>query len=201
MRRATSGRPRTYEGAMTLEQIAVVDVESTSGDPERGRLMELAVVLPVGGGRAMTWNTLIRPQAPIPPFIQRLTGLRPEDLAQAPSFHEVAGPFMDLTAGRLLVAHNVRYDLTLLGHEFARTGLVFQRATLCTERLSRTLFPELQHHNLGSMCRYFGIPFKAAHRATVDAEATYLLLHRLVRTFGRERVEQAIVPPPSAKVA
>jgi DNA polymerase-3 subunit epsilon len=186
---------------MTLDRIAVVDVESTHGDPERGRLMELAVVLPVGGGKAVTWSSLVHPPVAVPPFVQRLTGIKPGTLAGAPPFHEVARAFLDLTADRLLVAHNVRFDLTLLGHELARTGLVFQRATLCTERLSRALFPDRPHHNLASMCRYFGIRPTPTHRAAADAEATYLLLHRLVRAFGRERVERAIVPLPARRCA
>lgn len=181
---------------MTLERIAVVDVETTNGNPERGRLMELAVVLPHRGGKAITWSSLVRPREPIPPFIQRLTGIKPSALENAPFFHELAGAFLELTEDRLLVAHNVRYDLTVLDHEFARTGLIFQRPTLCTERLSRALFPAHPHHNLVSMCRYFGIRFTTTHRAAADAEATYLLLHRFVQAFGRERVERAIVPVP-----
>lgn len=181
---------------MTLDRIAVVDVETTNGNPERGRLMELAVVIPHRAGKAITWSSLVQPREPVPPFIQRLTGIKPADLAAAPLFHELAAAFLELTEDRLLVAHNVRFDLTVLGHEFARTGLAFQRHTLCTERLSRALFPDHPHHNLVTMCRYFGIRSSTTHRAAADAEATYLLLHRFVDAFGRERVERAIVPIP-----
>jgi DNA polymerase-3 subunit epsilon len=88
------------------------------------------------------------------------------------------------TRDRIVVAHNVRFDMTALEHEFARTGLVFERDTVCTERLSRSLLPGLDHYNLGSLCRHLGIPFTSAHRAVADAEATARLFQRLVEEFG-----------------
>jgi DNA polymerase-3 subunit epsilon len=98
---------------------------------------------------------------------------------------------MDLTRDRLMVAHNIRYDMTALEHEFARTGLVFHRNTLCTERLSRQLVPNLTHYNLGSLCRYFGIPFEGRHRALNDARATLQLFLRLRAEFGEDRLRTA----------
>ena len=182
-----------YEGAM-WEHLAIVDVETTSGNPEQGRLMEIAVVLPQADGQVTRWHSLVRQRDPIPPFIQRLTGIRPAWLADAPPFHELAGTFLELTEGRTLVAHNVRFDLTVLDHEFARTGLIFQRATLCTERLARTLLPHHQHHNLGALCRHYGVPFTVSHRAMCDALATLGLLQRMTTVHGMACAEQAIVP-------
>ena len=88
--------------------------------------------------------------------------------------------------------------MTALEHEFARTGLVFDRPTLCTERLARQLVPHLSHYNLGSLCRYFGIEFKAAHRALNDAEATATLFTRLLNEFGEERVLSLVATWPKA---
>ncbi len=179
-------------------RFAVLDVETTSGDPTEGRVMEVAVLALDGANERLRWDCLIQPRTHIPAFIRRLTGIESSMLQQAPYFVEVVRTLETLTQDRIVVAHNVRFDMTALEHEFARTGLVFDRPTLCTERLARQLVPHLPHYNLGSLCRYFGIEFKAAHRAASDAEATAALLKRLLDEFGAERILASVTTWPKA---
>ncbi|MBL7963460.1 MAG: 3'-5' exonuclease [Flavobacteriales bacterium] len=169
---------------MSAAPFAIMDVETTHGDPRQGRIMEVAIVLHDGRSAVDRWHSLIDPREPIPPFIRQLTGLREHMLKGAPTFARIARMIDGFTRDRIVVAHNTRYDLTALDHEFARTGLRYDRDTLCTEQLCRRLLPQLAHHNLGSMCRYFGIPFEVAHRAMSDAEATAALLGALMNRFG-----------------
>ncbi|MCB0769460.1 MAG: 3'-5' exonuclease [Flavobacteriales bacterium] len=190
--------PSAYEGAMERMRFAVLDVETTSGNPKEGRVMEVAVVALDGMQERMRWDSLVDPRTPIPNFIRKLTGIDNSMLHEAPSFTEVVRTLGTLTQDRIVVAHNVRFDMTALEHEFARTGLVFDRPTLCTERLARRLVPQLPHYNLGSLCRYFGIPFTAAHRALSDAEATAALLSRLVQDHGEERILEGVTSWPRA---
>lgn len=173
-------------------QYAILDVETTSGDPTNGRVMEVAVLAFDGREERLRWESLVDPRTGIPPFIRRLTGIGPAMLRDAPVFPGVVRTLETLTQDRIVVAHNVRYDMTALEHEFARTGLVFERATLCTERVSRRLLPQLSHHNLASLCRHFGIPFPNAHRAASDAEATAALLFALLDAFGEENVLRSV---------
>ena len=160
--------------------------------------MEVAVLALDGTQERLRWNSLIQPRTRIPGFIQRLTGIGPEMLTEAPRFIDVVRTLETLTQDRIVVAHNVRFDMTALEHEFARTGLVFDRPTLCTERLARQLVPHLPHYNLGSLCRYFGIGFHAAHRALNDAEATAGLLSLLLTDFGEERIMATVTSWPKA---
>lgn len=173
---------------MERVRFAVLDVETTSGDPRVGEVMEVAVIAVDGSEKRLSWSSLVRPRTSVPPFIRRLTGISDGLLAEAPRFHEVVRTLETLTQDRIVVAHNVRFDMTALEHEFARTGLVFDRHTLCTERLARRLVPSLTHYNLVSLCRHLGIPFTRAHRAMSDAEATFLLLNLLIQRFGEEAV-------------
>ncbi|HMC96873.1 MAG TPA: 3'-5' exonuclease [Flavobacteriales bacterium] len=185
---ATPALPPAYDAAMGRARFAVLDVETTSGDPTQGRVMEVAVLALNGTQERLRWDSLVYPRTPVPSFIRKLTGIDDRMLRDAPTFVEVVRTLETLTQDRILVAHNVRFDMTALAHEFARTGLVFERPTLCTERLSRRLVPACDHFNLGSLCRYFGIPFTAAHRALGDAEATAALLSKLLDAFGEEQV-------------
>lgn len=195
---ATPPLARAYEGAMQGQRFAVIDVEVTEGDPSRGRVMEVAVIALDGATERMRWDSLVHPRQRVPWFTRKLTGIEDSMLADAPYFHEVARTIATLTQDRIVVAHNVRFDLTALSHEFARAGLAFSPATLCTERLSRRLMPQLEHFNLGSLCRSLGIPFPTAHRALADAEATAALLRRFLHDHGAERVLLEAVHAPRA---
>ncbi|MBV6404890.1 MAG: 3'-5' exonuclease [Flavobacteriales bacterium] len=182
---------------MDRAQYAVVDVETTMGDPTRGRIMEMALVL-VNEDGPVAWSALVDPGVPVPPFARMLTGLSARALRHAPRFHRLVPRLLLLTEGRVMVAHNARYDMAALSAECARAGVTFERPALCTERLSRQLVPQLTHHNLGEMCRYFGIPFTGRHRALNDARATAALLERLIDGFGVERVSMAVNHPVRA---
>ena len=179
---------------MPAPEFVVVDVETTHGDPMKGSIIEVAVIVHDGLRELDRWNTLVHTRTAIPHFIQRLTGITPRMIESAPSFAMVAQSLRTSTQGRIMVAHNVRYDMTSLQHELARTGLSYQPDTLCTERLSRQLLPSLTHYNLGSLCRHLGITRGHEHRAAHDAQATLALLLRLIEDHGHERVLSATVP-------
>ncbi len=183
------------------QAFAVVDVETTHGDPMQGHIIELAVLGHDGERELEAWSSFVRPRTPVPRFITQLTGISEPMLREAPIFPEVARSLMELTRDRLMVAHNIRYDMTALEHEFARTGLVLERNTLCTEKLSRALVPNLSHYNLGSLCRYFGIPFEGRHRALNDARAALQLFLRLRTEFGDERLRNMSAIWPAQKRA
>ncbi|MBK8500262.1 MAG: 3'-5' exonuclease [Flavobacteriales bacterium] len=183
-----------YDAAMERMRFAVLDVETTEGDPTRGRVMEVAVLALNGSDERLRWDSLVHPRCRVPRFMQRLTGIENGMLRDAPYFNETVRTIETLTQDRIVVAHNVRFDMTALAHEFARTGLVFERATLCTERLGRRLLPHVEHFNLGSLCRYFGIPLVGAHRALADAEATASLLKMYLEHFGADAVMSSVVP-------
>lgn len=175
-------------------EFVIVDVETTHGDPMQGSIIEVAVIVHDGLRELDRWNTLVHTRLEIPPFIQRLTGITSKMLEKAPPFAQVAQSLRASTAERIMVAHNVRYDMTALQHELARTGLSYHPATLCTERLARQLIPGLTHYNLGSLCRHLGITRGHEHRAAHDAQATLALLLRLIEDHGRERVLASVIP-------
>jgi DNA polymerase-3 subunit epsilon len=195
---ATPPLPLAYEAAMHGMNFAVIDIESTEGDPLHGRVMEVAVIAMDGGTERIRWESLVHPAQRVPWFSRKLTGIDDAMLRDAPRFHEVARTIATLTQDRIVVAHNARFDMTALAHEFARTGLPLERATLCTEKLGRRLAPQLEHHNLGSLCRHYGIPYPKAHRALADAQATAALLACYLERFGPDAVAQSIVPVTKA---
>lgn len=159
---------------------AIVDTETTGGNPVKDRIMEIAIVLYDGERVVEEFSTLINPQTPISPFIISLTGINDEMVAGAPTFEEIADNIIRITDKSIFVAHNARFDYSVLRREFKRMGIRFQRKQLCTVNLSQKLIPGQQSYSLGKLCRGIGIPVEKRHRALGDAKATAMLFQRLL---------------------
>lgn len=171
----------------SLEYV-VVDVETTGGSVYRGhRITEIAAWCIDGTGRVLeSFETLVNPERPIPPYITALTRITQEMVAGAPRFCEIAEDVHRLLAGRVFVAHNAAFDWGFLCRELEwATGRAPEAKVLCTVRLSRHVVPEVRHRSLDALTEYFGVENEARHRAYGDARATVELLRRLF-----ERLEE-----------
>lgn len=161
---------------------AVVDVETTGGASERGhRIIDIGIVEVVGGRVVAEYESLVNPGRSVPPGITALTGITTDMVQDAPFFEHVAEEVAERIRGRVFVAHNAGFDWGFVSRELvAATGEEPDVPRLCTVRLTRRLVPELRHRNLDVVCRHFGVPIHARHRAYGDALATARVLLRLL---------------------
>ena len=159
---------------------AVIDIETTGGNARFEKITEIAVLLHDGEKITEEFSTLINPEKSIPPFISRLTGITDEMVAGAPRFFEVARKLVELTEGKIIVAHNAQFDYGFIREEFRTLGFTFNRNTLCTVKLSRKLIPGHRSYSLGNICEKLGIENEARHRAAGDALATSKLFDLLI---------------------
>ncbi|MCC9136105.1 exonuclease domain-containing protein [Pontibacter silvestris] len=160
---------------------AIVDIETTGSQPAQDKITEIAIFIHDGQQIVDKYNTLINPQRSIPFFISQLTGITDDMVQDAPKFYEVAKDIVKFTEGMVFVAHNVRFDYSFIKKEFADLGFNFQRKTLCTVRLSRSLIPGLPSYSLGKLCKSINIDLQLRHRAIGDAEATAKLFDKLIK--------------------
>jgi DNA polymerase-3 subunit epsilon len=166
--------------------LAIVDLETTGAHPVHDRVTEVAVIEIEGGKVTDEWSTLVNPECAIPGAIQALTGITNDMVAGAPTFGKFAGALHEHLAGRVLVAHNARFDYGFLRQEFQRAGLQFRAKTLCTVKLSRRLYPEHARHNLDSLIARHGLQCRARHRALGDADAVWQFLRLAAEERGEE---------------
>lgn len=163
---------------MSNREYAIVDIETTGGRASRHRITEIGIVIFDGQKVTETYESLIDPEMYIPAGIVELTGITQEMVSGQTKFHEVAKRIVELTEGRIFVAHNAKFDYGFLRAEFKRLGYTFSRRQLCTVRLMRKCFPGLRSYSLENLIRHFGIEVEARHRALADARATTELLAR-----------------------
>lgn len=182
---------------------AIIDIESTGGNPKKDRITEIAVFVHNGQRVIEQFCTLVNPEQYISPFITALTGITNEMVAEAPKWEEIVDKVEELTKGRVFVAHNVRFDYAFISNEYKRMGRRFQRKQLCTVRLSRALLPQLTSYSLGRLCDQVGIPVEHRHRAFGDGAATAELFnvllnndgHGIIRDSLKDEINQSIMPP------
>ena len=164
--------------------LAIVDLETTGANASWDRITEIAVIEVDGGEVSGEWSTLVNPGTAIPPAIQALTGITNDMVAGAPTFAELARGLHERLAGRVVVAHNARFDYGFLRQAFEREGMRYAARTLCTVKLSRRLYPGHARHNLDSLIARHGLECRARHRALGDAEAVWQFLRVAAAEHG-----------------
>lgn len=171
--------------------LAFVDLETTGARAADDRITEIAVVL-VNNGEDCAWESLVQPYCEVPPFIQALTGISKELLADAPGFDRLADDLLQLLDGAILVAHNARFDAGFLRAAFAGCGRRYRPKTLCTLKLARALYPDWPRHGLDALCVMIGYHREQRHRAMADVRAMMAFVEYAVVDLGEERVASAI---------
>ena len=166
-------------------------METTGGNATVDRITEIGVVL-VDENGVREWSQLVQPQTRIPAFIEKLTGITNDMVANAPLFATVAEELATLLDGYLFIAHNARFDHGFLKNEFNRIEITFRPTILCSVKLSRALYPEYKHHSLDSLIERHGLTVSARHRALGDAQLIYQFWQQLLQTQEAGLVEATV---------
>lgn len=167
---------------------AILDIETTGGNSANERITEIAVYIHNGEKVVEEFQTLIHPEKNIPPYISQMTGITDKMVENAPKFYEIAKHLIQLTEGKVIVAHNSSFDYNFIKREYKNLGYDFKRKTLCTVKLSRKLIPGKKSYSLGKLCAEIGIPINGRHRAGGDALATVQLFELLLKTGAKELI-------------
>ncbi|MHB1374412.1 MAG: exonuclease domain-containing protein [Thauera sp.] len=177
---------RTHPGGL-----AFVDIETTGGPAQRESITEIGIVQ-VDEDGVREWSTLVRPESRIPDYIQRLTGIDDDMVADAPRFADIADEIFDRLDGRLFVAHNARFDHGHLRAAFRRAGLDMRPQVLCTVKLSRRLFPDHRRHGLDHLIERHGLVVADRHRALGDAQLLWQFWQKIHERFPPGHLEATV---------
>jgi DNA polymerase-3 subunit epsilon len=164
----------------------VVDLETTGGG-EDSAITEIGAVKVRGGEVIGEFQTLVDPQAHIPPLIQVLTGITDRMVAGAPSLAVVLPSFLEFAGDAVLVAHNAPFDIGFLKRACAAHGYPWPgNRVLDTVALARQvlLADEVANHKLATLAQHFQSATAPNHRALSDARATVDVLHGLIARVG-----------------
>jgi DNA polymerase III subunit epsilon len=152
--------------------LAFLDFETTGLSPQRGdRVCEVALQRIVNRTIETSYSTLINPQRPLSERSFAVNQISAEQLANAPTFADIAGSLRAALASTVIVAHNAPFDLEFLHTELALAAQPPLRVpAIDTLAIARRLFPKRRSHSLAALATALGSP-PPSHRAMDDVLA------------------------------
>jgi len=137
------------------------------------------------------FHSLIRPpdDVPVTAFDREQTGLTAPMLALERTAGEVMTALDTSLAAppRRLVAHSAHTEATVIAGQRDRCPQLAKTSLLCTVKLARLAWPELNSHRLDAVLRFLSIAIPPdRHRAMPDAELTVQVLRRAL-AVGADR--------------
>lgn len=176
---------------MIPKNLSFVDVETTGTSSKHGRIIEVGIIRVEEQEIVDQFSTLINPGSFVDPFILSMTGIKQEELENAPSFYQVKDKIKELLSDSLLVAHNAIFDYSFIKQEFERLEENFTAKCFCTVKLSRKLYPKFKHHNLDAIIKRFNLECQNRHRAFDDTKAMWDFFKLSFDKFGEEKMSFA----------
>jgi len=164
----------------------VLDLETTGGSAASCEITEVGAARYRMGEELGSFQTLVNPGVPMPPFITVLTGITQTMVVEAPPIESVLPAFIEFIGDAVVVGHNLRFDLSFLDAAARRLGYPpVSNRTLDTVALARRLVrPEVRNLKLATLAAYFRSPITPNHRALDDARATAYVLWGLLERAG-----------------
>ena len=188
-------------------QLLFFDIESTGLNIASDSIIELCFVkiLPGSEQRVKTWR--VKPwdyergcQRPINPSAQAVHGISAEDLADCPTFSEIAEEVVEWLSGSDLAGFNsAKFDLPMLAEEIERVRRWHKRELPIDLHQMKmvdvqNIFHAMEPRTLKAAYMFYcGRDLVDAHAAEADTLATYEVLKgQLDRYAGDPRIENNI---------
>lgn len=171
---------------------AIVDIETTGSYAAANGITEICIQIFDGEKVTERFDSLVNPLQSIPPYIQAMTGITNEMVADGPTFEEISQRVYELLHDNIFVAHNVNFDYSFIRSQLQYSGYQFNAERLCTVRLSRKIFPGLPSYSLGRLCQSLQITHENQHRAGGDTDATVLLFKKLLKNDKDGQIKKSL---------
>ena len=167
---------RTLKGKSTIDLLSdyiIFDIETTGLDSSYDEVIEFGAIKVKNNKIVSKFNSLVKPKNEIDEYITELTGITNEMVKDAPTIEEILPDFMNYIGNDILIGHNVNFDINFIYDNLYRNKFdVLTNDFIDTMRISRKLLPELPHHRLIDLAKYFKIDLTNNHRSLKDCEIT-----------------------------
>lgn len=157
--------------------IVFFDLETTGVDTAKDRIVEISLlkVYPDQHEETHTWR--VNPEMQIPESATAIHHITNDDVANAPTFRQLAKNIADIIQGCDLGGYNSnKFDIPLLAEEFNRVGVdVDLRKHLWID--VQNIFHKMERRTLIAAYRFYcDKELDGAHAADADIRATYEVL-------------------------
>ncbi|MDE6247263.1 MAG: 3'-5' exonuclease [Muribaculaceae bacterium] len=153
------------------------DLETTGTNIMRDRIVEISIIKLFPDGNYEEKTRRINPEMPIPPGATAIHHITDEDVADAPTFRQVAKSMHEYFDNCDIAGFNSnKFDVPLLVEEFARVGMNFD---LTSRKFIdvQNIFHKMEQRTLVAAYRFYcGKELTDAHSASADTKATMEVL-------------------------
>ena len=159
-----------------------IDLETTGLNPKTDKIIEIGVVKVENNKVIKEWETLVNPDRKLEKHIIELTGIRDEELSDAPMIGEVLPRLFDEVGDYVLLGHSLLFDYSFVKKAAVNQKMTLEKDGIDTLKIARKYLGDLESRSLPYLCEYYGIHHNA-HRALHDARATVELYRKLAEQF------------------
>ncbi|NDV84350.1 3'-5' exonuclease [Bacteroides sp. 51] len=157
--------------------IVFFDLETTGTNINSDRIVEISYlkILPNGNEESKTMR--INPEMPIPAESSAIHGIYDEDIANSPTFKEVAKSVArDIEGCDLAGFNSNRFDIPVLAEEFLRAGVDIDMSRRKFVDV-QVIFHKMEQRTLSAAYKFYcDKTLEDAHTAEADTRATYEVL-------------------------
>ena len=160
------------------------DLETTGVNISKDRIVEISIlkVNPDGKEESKTW--LVNPEMPIPEEVTAVHGISDADVADQPTFKELAKEINNMIKDADLAGFNSnRFDIPLLAEEMLRADMDFDMKNRLAIDV-QNIFHKMEQRTLSAAYKFYcDKDLNNAHSAEADTKATFEVLKAQVEKY------------------
>ncbi|HOK56067.1 MAG TPA: exonuclease domain-containing protein [bacterium] len=165
-----------------INDLIVLDIETTGLNPDKDRICEVSFLKIKKDNLIENFTTLINPEIKIPESVSLISGIKDVDVENAPKFKEIVEKIRNFINGEILLCHNASFDISFLKKEFERVGYQFPEVKIIDTYLIAKNFFSFRKNSLHYLSQFYKLKRISEHRAEDDAKATF----EIFKIFCRE---------------
>ncbi len=169
------------------------DLETTGINITQDRIIEIAVIKVLANGEVIRKSNLVNPTVPISPESTLIHGITDEDVADKPTFKEIAKEYVKFFEGADMAGFNIlKFDVPMLVEEFLRAGVEFDysRKKLID---AQKIFHMMEKRTLSAAFKFYcGKEMSNAHSAEADTQATMEVLFAQIERYENQEVTDGL---------
>ena len=165
--------------------IVFFDLETTGTNINSDRIVEICYLKVYPNGNEETKTMRINPEMHIPAEASAVHGIYDEDVADCPTFKEVArGIANDIEGCDLAGFNSNRFDIPVLAEEFLRADVDIDMSRRKFVDV-QVIFHKMEQRTLSAAYKFYcGKDLADAHSAEADTLATYEVLKAQLDRYG-----------------
>ncbi len=169
------------------------DLETTGINITQDRIIEIAVIKVMPNGEVIRKSNLVNPTVAISPESTAIHGITNEDVANKPTFKEIAKEYVKFFEGADLAGFNIlKFDVPMLVEEFLRVGVEFDysRKKLID---AQKIFHMMEKRTLSAAFKFYcSKEMTDAHSAEADTQATMDVLLAQIERYENQEVTDGL---------